>query len=279
MVSKKLILNAENFGTSQEANQAILEGYMNGFLQSASLTANGSAYDNAIHDILPDCPDLSVGVHLNILSGKALTSCQILTDYDGYFNRSFFALLQNHTNLDVLSAIEQEFRAQIEKVKESAQITHIDSNPVIHLIPEFFDITCKLAKEYNIPFVRTNFEEFYFVPRLEKHFSLTYFANLFKLFFLQHYTKENRTIVDNYQLKTNDFNLGLLYAGMMDSEVVEAGAKVLDEDCIVEVTINPKKYSNSTKDNFTREFGITQNMRLKDAINRLGFDITNYKNL
>ena len=42
-------------------------GYVNGFLSSASLCANGDAFDNAVNDVLPDCPNLSVGVHLNIM--------------------------------------------------------------------------------------------------------------------------------------------------------------------------------------------------------------------
>ena len=51
MVEKKFILNADDFGLSQAHNQAVLEGYINGFLSSTSLCANGAAYDNAVHDI------------------------------------------------------------------------------------------------------------------------------------------------------------------------------------------------------------------------------------
>ena len=65
MVKKYFILNANNFGISQEYNQAILEGYNNGFLTSATICANGETFDNAVHDILPDCPDLGIGIQLN----------------------------------------------------------------------------------------------------------------------------------------------------------------------------------------------------------------------
>ena len=96
---------------------------------------------------------------------------------------------------------------------------------------------------------------------------------------MQDYTKANRRTIDKYQLKTNDFIIGVGYTGMMDSDAIEYGLKPLNEDCIVEALIHPKKYDNSTKDSHTREFGITQDITLKDTISRLGFEITNYKNL
>lgn len=60
MINKKFILNADDFGLTQNHNQAILEGCINGFLTSASLCANGEAFDSAVHDILPDCPNLGI---------------------------------------------------------------------------------------------------------------------------------------------------------------------------------------------------------------------------
>ena len=58
MINKKFILNADDFGLTQAHNQAVLEGYNNGFLTSASLCANGEAFESAVHDILPDCSNL-----------------------------------------------------------------------------------------------------------------------------------------------------------------------------------------------------------------------------
>ena len=279
MVKKYFVLNANNFGISQQYNQAILEGYINGFLTSATLCANGEAFDNAIHDILPDCPNLGIGVQLNLLSGKALTNCYLMKNCNGEFYKTPFFFLLNKGNKNVLEQIETEFRAQIEKVKEHTQIDHLASYGDIHAIPEIFNIVCKLAKEYEIKFVQTHFEDLYFIPKMEKHLKANYPLNLLKVMLLQNFTRKNRITIDEFELKTNDFMLGLNYYGMMNSDTLEQGLKVLDEDCIVEAVIHPKKYNNSTKDWHTREFGLTQNLTLKDSISRLGFDITNYKNL
>lgn len=276
---KKFILNADDFGLSAENNQAILEGYTNGFLSSASLCANTEGYENAIHDILPDCPNLGIGVHLNIMEGKSLTNCPLLTDENGNFNRGYLYYILKQHDTDVLDQIEIEFKAQIEKIKNDIEPDHLDSHVHTHAIPSIFELTCKLAKEYNIPFVRTQFEELYFVPRFEKHLNFKYPINLIKIALLQFFTLNNRHTIDKYGLKTNDFILGVGYTGMMDSDTVEYGLKSLKESCIAEALIHPKKYNNSTKDSHTREFGLSLDLKLKDTINRQGFEITNYKNL
>ena len=279
MTVKNFILNADDFGLSFENNQAVLEGYTNGFLTSTSLCANGEAYENAVHDILPDCPELGVAVHLNIMEGTSLTDCPLLTDDNGRFNIGYAYLLLNRKNKELLKQIENEFRAQIEKCLQDTQIDHLDSHVHTHAIPEIFEITCKLAKEYGIKYVRTQFEEFYFIPKFEKHLNIKYPQNLIKILLLQYFTKQNRKTVDKYELCTNDFILGVGYTGMMDTDAIEYGLQGLNEDCTAEALIHPKKYKNSTRDSHTREFGITQDMRLKDTISRLGFQITNYKKL
>ena len=279
MIIKRFILNADDFGLSTYHNRAVLEGYVNGFLTSASLCANGDAFDSAVHDIIPDCPNLGLAVHLNIMEGKSLTDCSMLTDDNRNFNISYGYLLLNRKNKELLSQIETEFRAQIEKVTNVVKVDHLDSHVHTHAIPEIFEITCKLAQDYGIKYVRTQFEELYFIPKLEKHLNISYPINLVKIALLQYFTKQNRKTIDNYELKTNDFIIGVGYTGMMDSDAIEYGLKALEEECIVEALIHPCKYDNSIKDSHTKEFGITQNKTLQDTITRLGFEITNYKNL
>src|SRR5574344_27626 len=279
MINKKFILNADDFGLTQYHNQAVLEGYMNGFLTSASLCANGEAFDSAVHDILPDCPNLGISAHLNIMEGKSLTDCPLLTDDDGNFDCGYAYLMFNQNNRELLYQVETEFKAQIEKVKQYTEIDHLDSHVHTHAIPKIFEIVCKLAKEFDIKYVRTQFEQLYFIPKLEKHLNINYPLNLVKIALLQYFTKKNRTTLDKYGLKTNDFIIGVGYTGMMGSDAIRYGLESLDEDCIAEALIHPCKYNNSQKDSHTKEFAITQNKTLQDTIARLGFDLTNYKNL
>ena len=77
MTNKKFILNADDFGMSQDYNRAVLVGYEDGFLRSASICANGPSFESAINEILPECQELSLGVHLNIIEGKSRTHCPL----------------------------------------------------------------------------------------------------------------------------------------------------------------------------------------------------------
>lgn len=275
MVNKKFILNADDFGMSKAHNRAVLDGYHNGFLTSASLCANGKAFNAAVNEIIPECPNLGIGIHLNIIEGRSLTKAPLLTNKRGKFNKNYFQLMSNDTKF--LEQVEFEFRTQIETVMNYTKVDHIDSHVHTHAIPNIFKITAKLAKEYNIPYIRTQYEELYFVPSVKKHLNLKYPPNILKILLLNYFTKQNKKVVEEYGLKTNDYLLGVGYTGLMDSAAIEYGLKALDEDCIAEALIHPCNYAVSKKNQHYTEFLITQNKALKDKINRLGFEITNYK--
>ncbi len=277
MVNKKFILNADDFGMSKAFNRAVLDGYHNGFLSSASLCANGKAFNAGVNEIIPECPNLGIGVHLNIIEGRSLTKAPLLTNKRGKFNNSFGQILLKSNNPEFFNQVEFEFRTQIETIMNYTKVDHLDSHVHTHAIPNIFKITAKLAKEYNIPYVRTQYEEMYFVPSLKKHINFKYPPNILKILLLNYFTSQNKKIIKEYNLKTNDFIIGVGYTGLMDDLTVEYGLKILEEDCIVEALIHPCNYTASNKNQHYTEFLITQNKSLKDKISRLGFEITNYK--
>lgn len=285
--NKKFILNADDFGMTKAFNKAVLDGYNSGFLTSASICANGKAFDAAVNEIIPECPNLGIGVHLNIIEGKSLQNNE-------RFNNGYLKLMYLSNNNDFLQKTEKEFRLQIEKVLKYTRADHIDSHVHVHAIPKIFDLTCKLAKEYEISQVRTQFENFYTVPDILKHCNLKYPPNILKIILLNTFTLKNRELIKQYELKTNDYIIGVGYTGMMDDKTIYSGLSAIKEDAVVEALIHPCNFdvgvnvgvnaevnvgSNSSKykkQHYT-EFMITQNMDLKDKIQRLGFEIVNYK--
>lgn len=277
MVEKKFILNADDFGMSKAFNRAVLDGYHNGFLTSASLCANGKAFNAAVNEIIPECPNLGLGVHLNIIEGRSLTKAPLLTNKKGKFNNVFLSILLKSHDESFLNQVEFEFRTQIETVMNYAKVDHIDSHVHTHSIPNLFKITAKLAKEYNIPYIRTQYEEMYFVPSIRKHLNLKYPPNILKILLLNYFTSINKKVVEEYGLKTNDNLIGVGYTGLMDDLTVEYGLKAIEDSHITEALIHPCHYATSNKNQHYTEFLITQNKSLKDKIARLGFEITNYK--
>jgi predicted glycoside hydrolase/deacetylase ChbG (UPF0249 family) len=180
-------------------------------------------------------------------------------------------------NPEFLKQVEFEFRTQIETVMNYTKVDHIDSHVHTHAIPNIFKIVAKLAKEYNIPYIRTQHEEMYFVPSVKKHLNLKYPPNILKILLLNYFTSQNKKVVQEYGLLTNDYLIGVGYTGLMDDMTVECGLETLDEDCVAEALIHPCHYATSNKNQHYTEFLITQNKSLKDKILRLGFEITNYK--
>lgn len=280
MNKKQFILNADDFGMSHDFNRAVLDGYNYGFLTSASICANGTAFDSAVNEILPECQNLGLGVHLNIIEGKSLTHAECLTDNNSNFNKGYLWFILNSRKKEVLNVIEKEFRVQIEKVQSVAKVDHIDSHVHVHAIPAIFRLTAKLAKEYGIPYIRTQHEEFYIAPNAKKNYSPAFFINIVKVNLLNMFTAKNKNTVKEFGLKSNDYLIGVGYTGMMDSMTLEYGLKALeDTNCTVECLIHPCKYTSLKSDSHFSEFQLTQDKILKYTIFRLGFEITNCKNL
>ncbi len=280
-MTKKFILNADGVGMSKAVNRGVLEAYEAGFLKSISLTANGKYFDEAVKTILPKCSDLGVGIHLNITSGKSLcTDLTTLTDSESNFNNTYLKLLfnaYNPKNKDFFPQLEREFRRQIETVMSKTKVDHIDSNMHIHAIPAIFDLVCKLAKEYQINQVRTHFERLYFIPELYKNMNFVFYKNFLKKLFLNFCSVINENAIHKYELKTNDYLLGIAYAGKMNALAISYGIKGLKYDNItVETFIHPCRYEEGTIDNYFDEYMIARNKKLADIIKRLGYDITNY---
>lgn len=280
-MAKRFILNADDFGLCKAINRAVLEGYQSGLLKSASLVANGVAFEEAVNNILPQCSELGIGIHLNIIEGKSLCSdLTTLTDEDGNFNNSYVQLLikaYNPKETEFFNELEREFRRQIEKIMSKTKVTHIDSHVHIHSIPRIFDLVCRLAKEYGIKQVRTQFEKPYIIPDLRKHLSWTYPLNILKTILLGFFTIFNEATVHKYELKTNDYLVGVLYTSMMDALTVSYGVMAVKYDNVtVEALIHPSRYEDGTVNNRFDEFLLTKNKKLKEKIERLGFEITNY---
>lgn len=272
---KKFILNADDLGLTIYHNRAVYAGYKNGFLTSASLCTNTKAFFDALENVISKCPNLGLGMHLNIMEGKALTDCSLLTDKYGYFNKGYLYLILNQHSRKLQEQIKKEFKAQIETaLKHNIQIDHLDSHVHTHAIPPIFKITCNLAQEYNIKYVRTQNEIPYWV--YPKFLNYNFLINLIKIALLKYYTNKNKKIIRNSNLKTNDYVIGVGYTGMMNSDTVFAGLNVIEEG-IVEGIIHPCKYTTQKTNSHSQEFEITQDLKLKENIKTLGIVFTNYK--
>src|ERR1700760_852498 len=71
-MASRLILNADDFGLTRGINRAIAELHAAGALTSATLMANGTAFDDAVAGARAN-PTLGVGCHVVLTDGRPLS--------------------------------------------------------------------------------------------------------------------------------------------------------------------------------------------------------------
>lgn len=180
---KKVILNADDLGFSKGVNEAILQAHQNGYLSHASLMANTKYFDHAISEVIPNCPHLKIGVHVNLTCAAPLFSENILSS-NAVLRNTFITLLFRRKTKKVLEHLEKEIELQILKIKNvGLEISHIDGHEHVHIIPSINKIVRKLAKKHRIPRVReineNVFESYQFNGRTAS------LANVIKLLLLK----------------------------------------------------------------------------------------------
>lgn len=280
-----LVFNSDDFGISLEANLAILEAYSSGAVTSTCILANGKFYKQGINEVLPEISSIGRGVHLNIIEGKSLTKPSLITDNDGVFNKEYPYFIYNAGNKKLLSQIEDEFRAQIEKIMADTEIDHINSHVHTHGIPYIFNLVVRLALEYKIKNVRLQYERPYFV--LNKMLNPKYPVNLVKLGLLNTFSMINKATVNSLNSKSkkincNDYLIGVNYTGYMDEGTILAGLNGLKnaaKDKTVEIIVHPRTLGYEGYKSNYNEFLASINPKVKEGILKAGFNLTNYKEL
>ncbi|HIA02217.1 MAG TPA: ChbG/HpnK family deacetylase [Myxococcales bacterium] len=92
---KRLIVTADDLGLSPEMNEGILQAHRHGLVTSASLMV-GTPHSKAAIDAARECPNLSLGIHLQFVQGQALSAAEdikSLANEHGQLPDSVFSLM------------------------------------------------------------------------------------------------------------------------------------------------------------------------------------------
>ncbi len=214
----KLIINADDLGFTHGVNVAIKKANLEGYLTHASLMANTHYFEEAVNDVVADCPNLKVGVHVNLTCGEALYRENALAE-NNQFRNNFIGLLFKLKSKRILEDIEKEIEAQIVKIKDRGiAISHIDGHEHIHIIPSINKIVRKLAKKYDIPRVREINENFRESIRFNgKSASKSNYVKLLLLKFLSKFNKNSGKVKFYSILNTCEINASNLFSYLNNS--------------------------------------------------------------
>ncbi|HLG15629.1 MAG TPA: hopanoid biosynthesis-associated protein HpnK [Blastocatellia bacterium] len=163
MSQPRLIVNADDFGISEEVNQAIVRAHKEGVLTSCSLMVTGAAFDHAVN-LAKENPGLAVGIHLVTVMGRsALPKPEIpsLVDDGGNFsNHPVAAGLKYYFSKRARRDLRKELAAQFDRFKSTGlRLSHVDGHLHLHVHPVIFRAAVELAEAYGARRMRVPVEE------------------------------------------------------------------------------------------------------------------------
>lgn len=287
---KLVIINADDLGLNPGTNKAIIQAYQKGVLTSASLLATCPGFIDAVKKIKKN-KKLGVGIHLSLTLGKSVLSKKIipnLVDNKKMFYPGYKRLLLSRGS--IIQEIEQEFEAQIKKVlSHGIKIDHIDSQEHVHMIPSIHGIVLRLAKKYNVPFVRLSKDKILLTSSGKQNIWPFKNRNIIKLILLNTLASRN---IKNKQRKAaypGTF-FGVYHTGLMGLSVFESVFKNIKPG-VTEILTHPgyavydthfdfksqKMFSFMMHENRKKELEVLLDQKLKQMIKKNGITLVTFK--
>ena len=129
-MTRRLIVNADDFGASEGVNRGIVHAHDHGLVTSTSLMVRMPATVGAA-ELAPKRPRLSIGLHID-LTGEGTPA---------------------PVDVDDTSACETEIRAQLERFEEllGRPPTHLDSHHHVHRFQRLEPLFVRIAAETGLP--------------------------------------------------------------------------------------------------------------------------------
>jgi len=146
----QLIFNADDFAFTRDVNEGIVEAHRNGVLTATTLMANGNAFEHAV-ECARKTPSLDIGVHLVLVQGESVA----------HSGRALPATLQDLAKALIRHDLNpyEEAAAQAQKIVAAGiRPSHIDTHKHTHLFPSVLQAVSRVAREFDIPWVRRPFD-------------------------------------------------------------------------------------------------------------------------
>lgn len=159
---RRLIVNADDLGLTAGVNRAIVEAHAGGVVTSATLMANGAAFDDAI-ERAGSAPGLSVGCHVVLVDGTPVSdpgSVRTLVAGGSAEAGRFYSRLSAFAARAVFGRFDHEqlvgeIVAQVRKIQAGGvQVAHLDTHKHTHIFPSILTALIKAARICGVPAIR-----------------------------------------------------------------------------------------------------------------------------
>ena len=217
-MTKKVIVNADDFGISLGVKNAIETMINEDRLNSVSIFAKAKYTKEAI-DFCKKNPQISAGLHFNLTTGPSVLGHKelpILTDANNNFKLGFIGLLLAVIkNNGIVAEVDKELNAQLDLLKD-LPISHVDGHRHVHFIPRIFSAVNNIAKIRKISRVRVINESVIKSLFCCKNISFLFDGGIIKLIILRLCGLFN----GSYKIKSPYF-FSILYTGKITSDLVK----------------------------------------------------------
>jgi hopanoid biosynthesis associated protein HpnK len=288
---RRLIINADDFGLTAGVNRAIVEAHEHGVVTSATLMANGQAFDDAVN-LAQFRPRLGVGCHIVLVDGAPLLNPpEVRSLLDGgnssgspHFREGIsrfgaFALLGRLAEAE----IEAEAKAQIRRLQAAGvPVTHVDSHKHTHLFPQVLRPLLRAAVSCGVRAIRNPFER---IQGSQLAASPSMWKRWMEVGVLRGLARQFREAVQEAGVSTPDGTLAIVATGSLNERLLSLMVENLPEGTW-ELVCHPGYNDADLREVHTRlresreqELRILTSASTRDLLAARGIEVVSFREL
>jgi hopanoid biosynthesis associated protein HpnK len=269
----RLIVTADDFGSSTSANSAVERAHREGILTSASLMVNGNRANEAV-DIARRNPVLAVGLHLVLVCGRStLKPSEIVGVVDPKFQFSpnpIRAGIRYFFRKSMQPFLRQETHAQFREYRMSGlPLDHVNGHLNFHLHPTIFNFLKKDHAELGIRAIRLTRDPFLQNLRLAGG---RYFYRSSHAFIFDRLSRRAEKSLERRNIRYADATYGLLQNDRITEKFVIGLLRDLKPGTW-------ELYCHPDLGNHAHELEALVSPRVKDVIRERGIVLCRYSDL
>ncbi len=279
--SRAVIVTADDFGISREANAGIIRAHREGVLTATSLMVAGVARDEAAA-LAREHRDLDVGLHLVVCMGTSVLGRERLggiVDAAGRFGENpVGAGMRYFFSRRARILLRDEIRAQIEThLRLVGRLDHIDGHLNFHVHPAIADLLMELGAEYRVPCMRLPRESVLTTLRLARDHMP---RKLVEAVIFRALSRRTRRMMAARGIRTTDWLFGLHQSGNLSADYLIGVIRRLRPG-LTELYFHPAADLGGATPAAAarREVELLTDPRIRAALNNAGARLTNFAEL
>jgi len=234
---RELIVNADDLGLTAGVNRAIVEAHRGGVVSSATLMANGAAFEDAVEEVRA-VPKLSVGCHVVLVDGTPVSKEEAVRSLlaeapngRGQFlsRLSTFAARAVFARFDP-DQLVGEIVTQVRKIRAAGiEVSHLDTHKHTHLFPAVLRALVAAARTCGVSAIRNPIVPVTAIPISRFAGKPELWSRYGQVWLLRGFAPQFRKQIRQGGLVAPDGVLGVVETGSFDGSLLHEALRNLPE--------------------------------------------------